>query len=80
MRGTWNNVKGSGWTNMWKDAASAVSMQVFDENGPIGTLAAIMIFTLVFPFLGLMTALATYKVISPMIGGDVELSVISRLL
>ena len=39
-----------------------------------------LVFTLVAPFLGLMTALAAFKAFSPLLGGDVEISIISRLL
>ena len=52
----------------------------FSPHGPIGTLATILILTLVTPFLAFMTILAAIKVFSPMIGGDVEISVLSRLI
>jgi hypothetical protein len=39
-----------------------------------------MVFTLVTPFLALMTMLASFKYFSPLIGGDVEISLLSRLI
>jgi hypothetical protein len=52
----------------------------FGPKGPVGTLATLLVLTLVSPFLAFMTLLAAVKVFSPMIGGDVEISVLSRLI
>lgn len=52
----------------------------FAADGPVSNLAMLMVFTLVTPFLGLMTMLASFKYFSPLIGGDVELSLLSRLI
>jgi len=38
------------------------------------------VYAIIVPFLGLMIMLASIKVFSPLIGGDVEIAGISRLL
>jgi|GEM_PF-837080 len=60
--------------------AKVKSDERFGENGPIANLAMLMVFTLVTPFVGLMLTLSAFKVLSPMIGGDVEISLLSRLI
>jgi len=52
----------------------------FGIDGPASNLAMLMVFTLVTPFIGLMTMLASFKYFSPLIGGDVELALLSRLI
>ena len=52
----------------------------FAPDGPLSNLAMLMVFTVVTPFLALMTVLASFKYFSPLIGGDVELSLLSRLI
>jgi len=52
----------------------------FAADGPVSSLAMLMVFTVITPFLGLMTMLASFKYFSPLIGGDVELSLLSRLI
>jgi len=52
----------------------------FGPDGPIANLAMLLVFTLVSPFVGLMLTLSAFKVLSPMIGGDVEISLLSRLI
>ncbi|MCX8198183.1 MAG: hypothetical protein N3F07_03260 [Candidatus Micrarchaeota archaeon] len=52
----------------------------FGKKGPIANLAALMFFTLFTPFVGLMLTLSAFKVFSPLIGGDVEISLLSRLI
>ncbi len=64
----------------WKSIATPLLDARFAPDGPIGNLAMLMVFTLVTPFLGLMTTLAAFKYLSPLIGGDVEISVLSRLI
>lgn len=54
--------------------------QRFLPGGPLSNLAMLMVFTVVTPFLALMTVLASFKYFSPLIGGDVELSLLSRLI
>ncbi|MCX6769434.1 MAG: hypothetical protein NT051_02010 [Candidatus Micrarchaeota archaeon] len=77
FKGAWKSVQGGGWYQTLK---SFFTTTAFSKEGPIATLAAIMVFTLLIPFLGIMTTLAAYKVISPMIGGDVEIALLSRLI
>ena len=52
----------------------------FGLDGPIYSLSMIVVFALILPFLALMTTLASVKVLSPLLGGDVEISVLSRLI
>jgi hypothetical protein len=52
----------------------------FGQQGPIANLAMLMVFTLIGPFIGLMTTLAAFKYFSPLIGGDFEISILSRLI
>ena len=52
----------------------------FSINGPVASLAVLLVFTLITPFLALMTTLASFKVFSGLLGGDVEIALISRLL
>ena len=62
--------------------AAGVTMRDIIEavDGPIAHLALLMVFTLFIPFLALMTTLAAFKVLSPLLGGDVEISLLSRLI
>ncbi|MCX6772190.1 MAG: hypothetical protein NTV88_00250 [Candidatus Micrarchaeota archaeon] len=77
----WDQVEGNKW---YEQVGDWVTMSTgsggFSPHGPIGTLATLIILTLVTPFLAFMTILAAVKVFSPMIGGDVEISVLSRLI
>jgi hypothetical protein len=57
-----------------------VTGKAFKEDGPIANLALLMVFTLFIPFLALMTTLAAFKALSPLIGGDAEISLLSRLI
>ncbi|MCX8175194.1 MAG: hypothetical protein N3E51_03245 [Candidatus Micrarchaeota archaeon] len=52
----------------------------FSPDGTLGSLGALMVFSIVIPFLGLMAMLAAFKYLSPLIGGDVEISILSRLI
>ena len=74
---SWNTFEGGKWYSQF---GSFVTMQGFSPNGPIASLAFIMVFTLLIPFLALMTTLAAFKVLSPLLGGDVEISLLSRLI
>ncbi|MFH0927352.1 MAG: hypothetical protein V1822_02120 [Candidatus Micrarchaeota archaeon] len=49
-------------------------------NGTIDNAAKLLVFSLVAPFISLMVALATVKVLSPAFGGDVEIAGLSRLV
>ena len=76
----WDQVSGTNWYSQVYELLDVGTGGGFDRNGPIGALAAVMVFSLVIPFLALMTTLATIKVISPIMGGDVEISVLSRII
>lgn len=54
--------------------------KAFGPNGPIANIAALMVFTLFIPFLALMAALSAFKALSPLLGGDVEIQLLSRLI
>ena len=73
----WDFYEGGKW---YSQALSFATGKAFEPDGPIARLALVMIFTLFIPFLSLMTSLAAFKVLSPMLGGDVEISLLSRLI
>ena len=73
----WDFYEGGRW---YSQALSFATGKAFEPGGPIAHLALLMVFTLFIPFLSLMTSLAAFKVLSPMIGGDVEISLLSRLI
>lgn len=50
------------------------------RNGPLDNLAKLLVLSLIVPFIALMAALAGVKAFSPMIGGDVEIAGLTRLL
>lgn len=72
----WEGIQGGAYVN----AGNFISLNAFSIGGPMASLAALMVFTLVTPFLALMTTLAAFKQFSGMLGGDVEIALISRLL
>ena len=74
---SWTKIEGGGWFSQF---GTFVTTQGFSEKGPIANLAFLMVFTVFVPFISLMTTLASFKVLSPMIGGDVEISLLSRLI
>ncbi len=77
----WKSYEHTGWFSQFFDFISLGSpSNGFGPKGPIATLAMIMVFTLILPFLALMTTLASVKVLSPLLGGDVEIAVLSRLI
>ena len=49
-------------------------------GGMLDNVAVLIVYGIVVPFIGLMLMLASIKVFSPLIGGDVEIAGISRLL
>lgn len=69
-------------SNNWLEEITTDGLLItrFDPDGPIGNMAMLMVLTLISPFIGLMTTLAAFKYFSPLIGGDVEISVLSRLI
>jgi hypothetical protein len=77
----WNGYTHTGWFSQTTSFFSnGVPSSGFGTSGPLAQMATIMIFALITPFLALMTTLASVKVISPLLGGDVEISVLSRLI
>ena len=78
---TWKLYEHGKWYSGFSDTVNnALPSGLFGETGPIATLATVMVFAVVTPFLALMTSLACIKAFSPLIGGDVEISVLSRLI
>lgn len=80
FRSKWDQIEGGKWFGQVSELFDAGIGNGFDKNGPIGALASVLVFSLLIPFLALMTSLASIKVLSPLIGGDVEISVLSRLI
>jgi len=84
FKDNWDVMEGTTWYKNYADMLSPASGgalgTAFARNGPIGSLATVMVYTLLVPFLALMTTLASVKVVSPMIGGDVEISLLSRII
>ena len=82
FKGNWDSVRSGGeikWLMNFFEVTTGPS-NAFAPDGPMGSVAALMIYTLLIPFLGLMVALSAFKTISPLLGGDVELALISRLI
>jgi hypothetical protein len=73
----YEKIDGTDWLTQ---AFDAITGTAFTPSGALGKLATLLVFSTVVPFLGLMTMLSTYKVISPMLGGDVEIALLSRLI
>ena len=81
FRNKWEQIEGSKWYTVYSDMLKyGAGIGLFDMEGPIGALASVLTLTLFVPFLALMTTLACVKVMSPMLGGDVEISVLSRVI
>ena len=82
FQNNWESVRSGGQLlylqNFLKVAGGPSS--AFAPDGPMGNVASLMIYTLIIPFLGLMVTLAAFKTVSPLLGGDVELAIISRLI
>ncbi len=49
-------------------------------DGYLGNLAKLFLFSLVVPFIGVMTTLASIKALSPMLGGDTEIAGLTHLI
>jgi len=73
----WDFYDGGTW---YSQALGFATGKAFEPDGPIAHLALLMVFTIFIPFLSLMTSLAAFKVLSPLLGGDVEISLLSRLI
>ena len=84
VRSDANGIEGGRWYSDILDFISAAGRfsgnGAFGVKGPIANLAILMIFTLFIPFLALMTSLAAFKAFSPMLGGDVEIQLLSKLI
>jgi len=77
VRGNWTQLEGGKW---YSQTLNFFTGNAFTAKGPISNLALLMVFTIFTPFLAIMTTLATFKVLSPLLGGDVEISLLSRLI
>jgi len=73
----WASFENGRW---YSQAFDFVTGGAFEIDGPIAHLAMLMLFTMFTPFLALMTMLAAFKVLSPLIGGDVEIQLLSKLI
>ncbi|VVB56472.1 Uncharacterised protein [uncultured archaeon] len=67
-----------GWGGAFKIAL--VRDELLGFNGVIDNLAKILVFSLLCPFLSIMVMLASIKVLSPLLGGDVEIAGLTRLI
>ncbi len=67
-----------GWGNAIKIALS--QDELLGYHGVIDNLGKILIFSLLTPFLAIMITLASIKVFSPLLGGDVEIAGLTRLI
>ncbi len=67
-----------GWGNAIKIALS--QDELLGYHGVIDNLGKILIFSLLTPFLAIMVTLASIKVFSPLLGGDVEIAGLTRLI
>ena len=77
----WGGYVHTGWfSQVLSFFSNGVPSSGFGTGGPLAQMATIMVFALITPFLALMTTLASVKVLSPLLGGDVEISVLSRLI
>ncbi|MFA4982738.1 MAG: hypothetical protein WC588_00830 [Candidatus Micrarchaeia archaeon] len=77
IQSNWKMMRGTKWHAGLQTMLTGPGLSY---DGPLGVLAMIMVFSTVLPFLGLMTSLAAFKVLSPLLGGDVELGLLSRLI
>jgi hypothetical protein len=77
VRGKWDFLEGGAWYTQF---LGFVTGGAFAHDGPIAHLALLMVFTLFIPFLALMASLASFKALSPLLGGDTEIALLSRLV
>ncbi len=66
----------------WGKAISIALSQdeLLGYNGVIDNLGKLLIFGLIAPFLAIMVSLASIKALSPLLGGDVEIAGLTRLI
>jgi hypothetical protein len=74
----WYQTLLQGWGGAIMSALGADELVGF--NGVIDNLAKIMIFTLIAPFISIMVMLDFIKVLSPLLGGDVEIAGLTKLI
>ena len=84
VSGNFNSFQGGKWYSQFLgfvlNFTDPTQPSMFGQNGPIATLALLMVFTIFIPFIALMTSLSAFKVLSPIMGGDVEIALLSRLI
>jgi len=84
VRGNAAGIEGGSWYSDILDFVSGAGRfstnSAFGVQGPIASLALLMIFTMFIPFLALMASLAAFKAFSPLLGGDVEIQLLSKLI
>ena len=70
------------WLESWGGAfyAALAQEEMLGENGIIDNLAKLLLFSLLCPFVSLMVTLSSIKVMSPLLGGDVEIAGLTRLI
>lgn len=61
-------------------SASFATDKLLGANGVLDNLAKILIFSLLAPFVSIMVTLASVKILSTSLGGDVEIAGLSRLI
>ncbi len=57
-----------------------VTGSLLGYNGPLDNFAKVLVFSLIAPFIAIMVALASVKVFSPLLGGDVEIAGLTRII
>lgn len=82
-----NSLRKNVLESVWAGSGGPITQMLFQARDPmlgfggmIDNLAVLMVYGIIAPFIGLMLMLASIKVFSPLIGGDVEIAGISRLL
>ena len=76
-KGYWEKIK-EGFGGAFMVALAGNELLGF--NGVIDNLAKIMIFSLITPFISIMVMLAGIKILSPSLGGDVDIAGLTKLI
>lgn len=79
QKGIWARLK-EGYIDSWYRSILNGNDGLLGFNGVIDNLAKILLFSLMAPFIAIMVALAGVKALSPILGGDVEIAGLSRLI
>ena len=66
------------WGKAWGDAR--MSDQMLGFHGVFDNTAKLLVFSLLAPFIAVMATLAGIKVLSPLLGGDVEIAGLTRII